>query len=349
MHRNISWLACALIAGLALAGCHSMGNKTVIPATVTAPAEGERVGLQDVFVILDASGSMWPGTSFAYGKALTESMVKGFPDGHYGAGFLSFGGEWQFEWTDYPMMPLNREGLEAAAAETRFLAGSTPLEEALHYVGETYLNSHRARALIIVSDGKADRDAVLARCVELSYGPVPLCIHTVQVGDDAEGGRLLSDMANLTPCGSYRHGDAIATDIGMDAFIREVFFQDLAVIEIVDWDGGKRVLGKVLFDVDKSIVKSEYNALLDNVASILKTTDNIFVCVSGHTDSTASNSYNEALSQRRAEAVMQALLARGASRDKVFPKAYGETEPVAPNNTRPGRQENRRVEISVID
>ena len=330
MRRNTNWLSAVLIAGLALTGCHSLGNKTVIPAMVTAPAEGEHVGLQDVMVIVDASGSMWPGSSFAYAKALTESMVQAFPEGNYGAGLLSYGGEWQFEWIDFPMKPLDRDGLEGAASDMRFLAGSTPLEESLSYVGAKYLRNTRARALIIVSDGKADRDAVLARCVELSYGPVPLCIHTIQVGDDAEGGHLLADMANLTPCGSYRHGDAIATDTGMDAFIREVFFQDLAVLEMVDGTGGKTILGKVFFASDSAVVTDEYNALLDKVAETLKTTQDVFLCVDGHTDSTASNRYNKALSQRRAEAVCKALIARGASHDRVFSMAYGEEKPAAP-------------------
>lgn len=349
MRQNFSWFCFLMVGATAIAGCKSMGDKTVIPAVVTAPAEGEHVGLQDVVVVLDASGSMWPGTSFAYGKALTESMVRGFPDGNYGAGLVSFGGEWEFEWTQYPTEPLNRPALESAAAQTRFLAGSTPLEEALAIVDNEYLRNTRARALIVVSDGKADRDAVLARCVEMAYGPVPLCIHTVQVGSDAEGGRLLADMANVTPCGSYRHGDTIATDIGMDAFIREVFFQDLAVLEMVDGDGNKKILGKVFFDIDKAIIKPEYNALLDRVAEMIKSTTTLFVCAAGHTDSTASNSYNMGLAQRRAEAVYQALIARGASPDHVFTKAYGEESPAAPNNTREGRQENRRVELKVID
>ncbi|MCF6287486.1 MAG: OmpA family protein [Candidatus Hydrogenedentes bacterium] len=349
MRRNFNWLSTVLIAGLTLAGCHSLGDKFVIPATVTAPAEGEHVGLQEVMVVVDASGSMWPGSSFAYAKALTESMVKAFPDGHYGAGLLSFGGEWQFEWIDYPVRPLDRDSLEGAASDMRFLAGSPPLEDALSHVDAQSLRRTRARALIIVSDGKADRDAVLARCVELAHGPAPLCIHTVQVGDDAEGGRLLADMANLTPCGSYRHGDAIATDTGMDEFIREVFFQDLAVLEMIDGAGGKTILGKVLFASDSAVVTDEYNALLDKVAETLKTTADVFLCVDGHTDSTASNRYNKALSQRRAEAVCKALIARGASTDRVFPMAYGEENPTGPNNNRAARQQNRRVELTVID
>lgn len=348
MYSN-SFRAAALIAmGLVAAGCTSMGNKTVIPAGVTVPGEGERVTLHEVVVVMDASGSMYPGTSFAYGKALTESMVKAFPDGNYHAGMLSFGGEWTFEWLEYRPAPLDRPNLEGAAANLRFLAGSTPLNEAVAYVGARYLSRDTNRALIIVSDGKTPRQPLLDTAMNLAQGG-NLCIHTVQVGNDRDGGRLLSDLANVTSCGSYRHGDMISTEAGMDAFIREVFFQDLAMIEMVRPDGTRELLGTILFDTDKSVVKPHYNGLLNRVADELRDGEGLFVCVAGHTDSTGSNAYNMGLAQRRADAVYRALLDRGADRDRVFTKAYGEESPTATNDTAEGRQQNRRVELVVID
>lgn len=349
MHSRYLWATTFVIATLSIAGCKSMGDKIVIPAPVTVPDEGERVSIQEVMVVVDASGSMWPGTSFAYAKALTQSMVRAFPDGSYKAGLLSYGGEWTFEWVDYPTTPLNRSSLEAASDSVRFLSGSTPLNEAIAYVDATYFTRSANRALIIVSDGKTDTQPLLSTAVDMAYGG-NLCIHTVQVGEDAAGGQLLAELAGITPCGSFRHGDSIATDSGMNAFVREVFFQDLAILEMIGPDGvAMGILGKVLFDIDKSFVKPEYNAMLDGVAEILKSTDDVFVCAQGHTDYTASNAYNMALSMRRAQAVCDALIARGVSKDRVFPKAYGEEAPTAPNNTRDGRQQNRRVELTVIE
>jgi len=347
--RSICFRAAALVLiGLAVAGCKSMGNKTVIPAGVTVPAEGEHVSLHEVMVVVDASGSMFPGTSFAYAKALTQSMVKAFPDGSYKAGLLSYGGEWTFEWVDYPAKPLDRPALEQASDDLRFLSGSTPLNEAIAYVGDKYFSKTANRALIVVSDGKTEPQPLLDTAVSMAYGG-NLCIHTVQVGEDAAGGKLLADLANLTPCGSYRHGDTISTEAGMDSFIREVFFQDLAIIEMVGPDGTKGVLGIVYFDIDKSIVKSEYHEMLGRIAEMLKSTSDVFLCVQGHTDYTASNAYNMGLAQRRAQAVCDALISRGVSTDRVFPKAYGEESPAASNSTREGRQLNRRVELSVIE
>jgi outer membrane protein OmpA-like peptidoglycan-associated protein len=69
------------------------------------------------------------------------------------------------------------------------------------------------------------------------------------------------------------------------------------------------------------------------------------VLVEGFTDSTGSSSYNQELSQRRAEAVASALGSMGVPRDRIAMKAYGEAFPVAPNDTASNRQLNRRVEI----
>jgi len=346
MQLKYSWAVTLIALGAALTGCTTMGNKTVVPASVTVPGPGEYVSLHEVMVVVDASGSMYPGTSFAYAKALTQSMVKAFPDGTYKAGLLSYGGEWTFQWIDHPMVPLNRPTLERSADDLRFLTGSTPLNEAIDYVGKKYFSTSANRALIIISDGKTPSHPLLDTAVQMAYGG-NLCIHTIQVNDDAAGGKLLADLATVTPCGTFRHGDSIATDTGMDAFIREVFFQDLAVLETVSADGSRNVLGIVYFDTDKSVVKSEYFDMLKNVAGAIKATPGMIVRVQGHTDYTASNGYNMALSKRRAEAVAAALRAQGVGDGSLELKYYGEESPAADNGTREGRQKNRRVELSV--
>lgn len=345
--RNL-WAATAIALSAALAGCTTMGNKSVIPASVTVPGVDEHVSLHEIMVVVDASGSMYPGTSFAYAKALTQSLVKSFPDGTYKAGLLSYGGEWTFEWVDHPMVPLNRTTLEKSSDDLRFLSGSTPLNEAIDYVGGKYFTQSANRALVIISDGKTAPQPVLDTAVKMAYGG-NLCIHTVQVGTDVAGGKLLSDLAALTPCGSFRHGDAIATDTAMNDFARQIFFQDLAILETVMPDGTRGVLGVVHFDTDKSVVKSEYHEMLGRVAEMIKSNSGLYVCVAGHTDSTATNAYNMGLARRRAEAVAAALVSRGADKDHVHTKAYGEESPTASNSTADGRKQNRRAEIKVIE
>ena len=81
----------------------------------------------------------------------------------------------------------------------------------------------------------------------------------------------------------------------------------------------------------------------------MKKNDGTKVMIEGHTDSRGSDEYNEELSQRRAQAVEDALAFRGVDRDRVEAVGKGEGFPVASNDTRAGRQQNRRVEIVFSD
>ena len=71
--------------------------------------------------------------------------------------------------------------------------------------------------------------------------------------------------------------------------------------------------------------------------------------IEGYTDSVGTDSANQALSQRRAESVQQALVTRGVAADRITSKGYGESFPVADNNSPEGRAMNRRVEIVIAD
>jgi len=69
--------------------------------------------------------------------------------------------------------------------------------------------------------------------------------------------------------------------------------------------------------------------------------------IEGHTDSTGSDSYNQELSQRRAEAVRNFLVSNGITGDRIVARGYGESYPVTVNTTEAGRQQNRRVEVVI--
>jgi len=103
----------------------------------------------------------------------------------------------------------------------------------------------------------------------------------------------------------------------------------------------------VTFDVDSSPVKPQFQQTLDTIANSLVTYPNSLIDVMGHTDSTGSDEYNLALSQRRANAVADYLVMRGVSRARVATIGYGERYPVADNNTEYGRAQNRRVELKI--
>ncbi len=108
------------------------------------------------------------------------------------------------------------------------------------------------------------------------------------------------------------------------------------------------VLGDVLFDFDKSVIKSSGTAILDNVAKVLKNNPGLRVELGGHTDSVGSEGYNMGLSQRRVNAVKAYLVKAGIAKDRLTAKGYGEVNPAATNKTSDGRALNRRVEIMPI-
>jgi outer membrane protein OmpA-like peptidoglycan-associated protein len=104
-------------------------------------------------------------------------------------------------------------------------------------------------------------------------------------------------------------------------------------------------IGDVLFATDKASLTPNGMSTLRKLADVMAQNPNRTVLVEGFTDSTGSSTYNQELSQRRANAVATALGQLGVPRDRIAMRAYGEAFPVAPNDTAGNRQLNRRVEI----
>ncbi|MGJ7491780.1 outer membrane protein OmpA [Variovorax sp. ZT4R33] len=102
------------------------------------------------------------------------------------------------------------------------------------------------------------------------------------------------------------------------------------------------------FDFDKSVLKPEGRAKLDDLVSKIRDVNLEVIIAVGHTDSVGSDAYNQRLSVRRAEAVKAYLVTKGIERNRVYTEGKGEKQPVADNKTAEGRAKNRRVEIEVV-
>ena len=104
----------------------------------------------------------------------------------------------------------------------------------------------------------------------------------------------------------------------------------------------------VLFDFDKSVVKPDGKAKLDDLAAKVRGINLEVVIAIGHADSIGGDAYNQKLSVRRAESVKVYLVSKGIEANRIYTEGKGEKQPVADNRTREGRAKNRRVEIEVI-
>ena len=102
------------------------------------------------------------------------------------------------------------------------------------------------------------------------------------------------------------------------------------------------------FDFDKSVLKPEGKAKLDDLVGKMGGINLEVIIAVGHTDSVGSDAYNQKLSVKRSEAVKAYLVGKGVEKNRVYTEGKGEKQPVADNKTSEGRAKNRRVEIEVV-
>ena len=114
-------------------------------------------------------------------------------------------------------------------------------------------------------------------------------------------------------------------------------------------DGSVQLImpGSITFDTNKSNIKPNFYATLNKVAQVLTEDSQSGILVTGYTDSTGNDSINIPLSQARAQAVASYISSQGVSTTRINAQGQGAANPIADNSTPAGREQNRRVEISV--
>ncbi|HEX7782026.1 MAG TPA: OmpA family protein [Sphingobium sp.] len=119
----------------------------------------------------------------------------------------------------------------------------------------------------------------------------------------------------------------------------------------VERDGDNLLLrmpSGITFAYDKADVMPQFQPTLNEVASTLAEFPKTYIDVYGHTDSDGSDSYNQMLSERRAQSVATYLNQHGVQSARMATRGYGETQPIATNATEAGKAANRRVEIKIV-
>jgi OmpA-OmpF porin, OOP family len=110
----------------------------------------------------------------------------------------------------------------------------------------------------------------------------------------------------------------------------------------------KIILRGVNFDFNKATIRRDAADILDEAAEILRDQPDVDISVDGHTDAVGSDQYNERLSERRARAVADYLSRHRVDASRLHTRGFGESQPVATNETEEGRAQNRRVELNVV-
>jgi outer membrane protein OmpA-like peptidoglycan-associated protein len=106
--------------------------------------------------------------------------------------------------------------------------------------------------------------------------------------------------------------------------------------------------GNVTFATDSAEIKSNFYSVLNSVSLVVKEYDKTIIEVTGHTDSTGSDTYNQTLSEKRSGSVGSYLAGQGIMSQRVLTQGFGEQMPIADNGTPEGREKNRRVELRLV-
>ena len=382
-------------AGLLVIGCATPKAVSTFNAVDLNPMlqGGEYLPKVDNFiVILDKSGSM--GESYKgqkkldYAKDMVSRMNQTIPDLKLTGSLRIFGRlavfSDQFTKLFWGPAAYSRAGLDGGLNKVGFSVGDSPLNIALDAAGQDLKSTGGDIAVIIFSDANKEYmnyDAVrkAATALKSQYGN-RLCIYTVQIGNDAEGKKLLQQVAQEGQCGFYTNADQIASSAGMAGFVEQVFLTKVEKVEVVqevvvvkapvrgdrDGDGvyddldqcpntpkgakvderGCWVLGDVFFDFDKYNIKPQFDYELDAVAKVLRMNPSVNIRIEGHTDNVGKEKYNIRLSERRANSIKVYLEKLGIDEDRLSTIGYGFSRPIATNSTPEDRALNRRVELT---
>lgn len=375
MKKNL--LLTTMLAAALVSGCATQANRSFQafqPDDLNAQVKSGRLvqKTNSFFVINDSSSSMgstylgsndYKGNKLDVEKDLLNKINHTIPAIPLSSGMLSFGFGACLDWgstkLNQSVQPYSTAGFDGAIGTLSCASGGTPLADALS-ASNPYLSTATGNiALIVLSDGMDDASPVPAADALKSRFGDRLCIYTIWVGNDKDerGQMELQKLADTGGCGFATDAASLASNQGVSNFVKQVFFKEGRPTAppppkpkctgapkgaIVDKDGCWSFHG-VLFDFDSDRIKPGYNPAIENAVEVLKLNPGLTIEIEGHTDSYGTDAYNLKLSDRRANAVRNELIRRGVDPKRMTTVGYGESQPVASNDTEEGRAYNRRV------
>ena len=306
-------------------------------------------------------------------------MNQTIPPLDYKGGLVAFGSgsclSGQMSKVLYGLAPYRRADLAAGLESLKCTGGNSPMSEGVAESHAQLKGTPGQIALIIISDAKeiwGGGAVANLQKMKTEFGN-RLCVYPIQVGRDADGRKLMDELAKEGGCGFAVNAEDISSPNAMADYVTKVFLAHgapkpapaaAAPVDLdSDGDGvpdsrdkcprtpkGVKVnaqgcweLQGVYFDTDKAVIKDP--KVLDEAVVILKANPQVTGEVRGYTDSTASVEHNQKLSEARAKAVRDYFTKQGIAPERIRAKGFGESDPVSTNDTAAGRALNRRVEL----
>jgi len=383
-HLTIAVLGLALVGSLAgCAGKQTLPPESYQPVQVDPKAYSQKV--DTFMVVLDTASSMEATYRKRIEAERAEEIVSRLnqmiPPLDFRAGLLAFESGSCLSCEEaavlYGPAPYRREDFAAA------LAGYASSERARR-PGSMQSNPPASRhilqgnpgriAVIVVSDSENILHGRAYKTVQKLRGALGerLCIYPILVDRDCDGRVVTDKIVEVGGCGFAVHADEIAAPDAMSRYVQEVFLglpaglvASATAYGSPDSDGdgvidnrdkcpntprGAKVnaggcweLTGIYFDSGQAVIQNPRE--LDEALVILKANPMLTCEVQGHTDSTAAAEYNQKLSEARAGAVRDYFIQQSIAPGRIRAVGFGETRPVASNDTLEGRALNRRVEL----
>ncbi len=330
-----------------------------VMASAADMAVGEKVIFRktaDNFIIMYDSSSS---TGDSYGatdmmkiaaeKQILKEMFSTLPELDWKAGIYSFTPGWSMSYFK-PLLSMRTYNKKEFSGAVDSLpddpAGYTPLQGGLVGLGELLGTLSGKTVVFLFTDGQYSiqdgfpSPGKLAKSLAEKYD---VCFQVIGIGGEKGNYQAVKDISSVNECSAFVDFSSLP---GHPEKLTDVLFRVERVAEkpVVKKEVVGYVAGKVLFDFDKSAIKDASKDVLINISIYLKENPDKRVVLAGFTDSTGTDAYNIKLSKRRAESARAYLVDEmGIKPDRITLSWFGESDPVASNDTEAGRAENRRV------
>jgi len=325
-------------------------------------SSGEYVQKVDNFVVIfDDSSSMGPDRNWqnklGQAKLVATNMNNTIPAALKVQSGLRVFGPMTYSLAEGSPMQLgmtaySKSAFGEAINSVVMTGGNTPMSRPIDMTTNDLASTKGDIAVIVIGDGLENVGgpaADAAKTLKAKYKD-RICIYTILIGDDPAGRATMEQVAKAGSCGFATDQDALSTPAGMASFVEKVFLKKgtkVATPAPATPEEKKcfTVELKVEFDFDKATIRPEYYKTLIEFGEFIRTYPDHTVNLEGHTDNFGTDKYNMKLSQQRADNVRAFLLKHFATikPTQITTVAHGFKNPIAGNDTKEGRQKNRRV------